>query len=651
VSQDQFLQAGQQFVFLDPETRERRKFTIVSPLGRGAFAQSFLASGEEGYAVLKSSVNAEGENIDLGAEAQVLCDLNHPNVVRYFGTAFDHQWRIVLAFERLFDNPLLLYNHVVDVKSLETHPGGRYHPLPVATSLNLLMDLLCGLESMHEAGYVHADVKPANFMVQLGHEAEQVVPERLQLKDIGEGRGRGVLIDVGGCWSFEALEEHNAGQAEQGPQLTPLYAPPEAVLDDNRTPGGRGRLLHPSMDTYSAALVFYVTLTGRAPYAHLGAKAKPLVEAKRHERRGSLSPIDPGAIQALSDFTVRGMRERELTSRLIELLQDWLAPDPQRRTVVAKARRQLEEAFDFLPNEAGLLRQSVVAGHLSLPPEPRQPGTNPRPRPRPVLSKRPLDESRATKRVRPLSARPTAPRQGPLAEAAPERRPAPSRRPPGTSPPDPRGPRAPKRPHQKSPPLDSTPRPAAYRSPRPEPGRRQPGRPPGPRPKPGPNKGPSLATPKRTPSPPGSKSAGRPAAPRRPSRGKPKPSKVYWLLSPVFPRPLSLQGDRSYILGRAGKADLPIPSDLISRCHASLSWEGDLLLLRDLGSTNGTTINGRPLPKGDLAPLRNGSRFSLGGFEIQVHELPRGKVPGRLVEDPEGATRILKLSDRPQPEA
>lgn len=607
MSQDKFLKPGQQFVFLDPGTRERRQFTIVRSLGRGAFAQSFLASGEAGYAVLKSSVNAEGENVDLETEAQVLCELNHSNIVRYYGTAFDHQWRIVLAFERLFDNPLLFYNHVVETKKLETYTGGRYHPLPVAACLDQLMDLLSGLESMQEAGYVHADVKPANFMLHLGHPDEEEVSPRTQLEDFDRGRGRGVLIDVGGSWTLDALEEHNAGEAEKGPQLTPLYAPPEAVLDDNPTSGGRGRLLYPSMDTYSAALVFYLCLTGHAPYSHLESSADDLLKAKRHERRGEVSPIDPAAIRALSGFEVRGMRERELTDRIVELLGDWLNPDPERRTSVAKARRQLEDAFDFAPNEAGLLRQRVTKGSLYLPPVP---GSAPRGRP---IKSRKLGQtsSRATKRVsldrpRTTKRRPPLPEEAtpsPFSGRAPEQR---AKRPTARRP----------RVHPEGP----AKRPPTQRKPRPSP----------------------------QGAPAQQKPSGAQGRPPRRRRGPPQAKTVFWLRSPVFPRPFALERNRSYVLGRAGKADLPIPSDLISRRHACLSWEGAQLLIQDLGSTNGTIVEGKTLAAEGKTPLRHGARFSLGGFQIEVLELPRGQDPSQRSLDPDAATRELKLL-RPSP--
>lgn len=524
-----FLKPGQQFVFRDPVSHDTRQFTIVRALGRGSFAQSFLASGDHGYVVLKSSVNEAGEDLDLGVEANVLRDFDHPNVVRYLGTAFDHQWRIVLAFERLFENPLLLYNQEVDVSRLANHPGGRYYPLPVDTSLNLFMDLLCGLEYMHESGVVHADVKPANFMFDLGHEAEEEVSPQVQLEDLRDGYGHGVLIDVGGCWTLDALKRHNQGKSDRVVQLTPAFAPPEAVLNDNRMGGRLGRILHPSMDTYSAALVAYMTLTGRLPYEHLGKQAENLVEAKRRERRGAVCPIDPKAIHSIGVHNVHlRMREAELKARLEEFLLSCVNPDVSQRPTIGKARQRLEEAFGFAPGDDGRLRQGVAEGILELP------GLKKRTRP---ARKKRVEGSRGLRRRTP-------------------------------------------------PPL---------------------------------------------------------AARRRP---QPK-ARVFWLRSPVFSGPLALQPERLYILGRAGNADLPIPSDRISRHHAKLHWESGRLLLSDLGSTNGTTANGMVLAEGKGVPLRNGARFSLGGFEIEVLELKAGMSPAPPPPGMGGPTRVMKVQRPP----
>lgn len=53
-------------------------------------------------------------------------------------------------------------------------------------------------------------------------------------------------------------------------------------------------------------------------------------------------------------------------------------------------------------------------------------------------------------------------------------------------------------------------------------------------------------------------------------------------------------------------------SEIVSRVHANIRVEGDTYYLEDIGSSNGTYINGMPLPVGNRHRLRPGDRIALG---------------------------------------
>lgn len=53
-------------------------------------------------------------------------------------------------------------------------------------------------------------------------------------------------------------------------------------------------------------------------------------------------------------------------------------------------------------------------------------------------------------------------------------------------------------------------------------------------------------------------------------------------------------------------------SEIVSRVHANIRVEGDTYFLEDVGSSNGTYINGLPLPVGNRHRLRSGDRIALG---------------------------------------
>ena len=65
----------------------------------------------------------------------------------------------------------------------------------------------------------------------------------------------------------------------------------------------------------------------------------------------------------------------------------------------------------------------------------------------------------------------------------------------------------------------------------------------------------------------------------------------------------------SMSLGRDPANDIVVAADAVSRHHASLERRGDQLLVRDLGSTNGITVDGRLVPE---ALLTDGRRVAIG---------------------------------------
>ncbi|QLY27548.1 FHA domain-containing protein [Nocardia huaxiensis] len=79
-----------------------------------------------------------------------------------------------------------------------------------------------------------------------------------------------------------------------------------------------------------------------------------------------------------------------------------------------------------------------------------------------------------------------------------------------------------------------------------------------------------------------------------------------------------LIGKRSESQGLYPHIDLSIaPADIaVSRSHAILHTTGRTLTITDLGSTNGTCVNGgsRPIPANTPVPLRNGDRIHVGGW-------------------------------------
>jgi two-component system cell cycle response regulator len=97
---------------------------------------------------------------------------------------------------------------------------------------------------------------------------------------------------------------------------------------------------------------------------------------------------------------------------------------------------------------------------------------------------------------------------------------------------------------------------------------------------------------------------------------------------PDLGRRIALEGP-ALVIGRDGEADVAVPIDGISRTHCRLEMR-DGVWLRDLGSTNGTWLNGEPVPADRPVRLASGDRIELvgivfkflagGDVESQYHE-------------------------------
>ncbi len=69
-------------------------------------------------------------------------------------------------------------------------------------------------------------------------------------------------------------------------------------------------------------------------------------------------------------------------------------------------------------------------------------------------------------------------------------------------------------------------------------------------------------------------------------------------------------------IGRLPGCDLKLGDESVSRVHAELLLEGGVWLLRDLGSTNGTQVNGWRVI--GTVPVRAGDRVSFGSVSFRL---------------------------------
>ena len=82
------------------------------------------------------------------------------------------------------------------------------------------------------------------------------------------------------------------------------------------------------------------------------------------------------------------------------------------------------------------------------------------------------------------------------------------------------------------------------------------------------------------------------------------------------------------LIGRGADADLIVSSPHLSRRHAYVSWDGQIVSIADAGSLNGTTINGTAVQ--GSGSLRPGDVLGLGDLELR-YEGPGADETGELL--------------------
>jgi two-component system response regulator AtoC len=96
--------------------------------------------------------------------------------------------------------------------------------------------------------------------------------------------------------------------------------------------------------------------------------------------------------------------------------------------------------------------------------------------------------------------------------------------------------------------------------------------------------------------------------------------------SGVFVVPLSAR--EVFVIGRAPECDVAIADSSVSRQHVRLTL-GRTMTLEDLGTTNGTSLQGRPLRAGEPVPVAVGSVFEIGSATC-VLQRARASTPAQM---------------------
>lgn len=221
----------------------------------------FRAYTPDGDWVALKKLIGPSDEVSLGRfqrEIAVLERLNHPNVVRIFGSG-SHDGVMYYTMEALEGETL----------------RGR---LKLSSTCDIIQQAAQGLQALHDLGIVHRDVKPQNLF----RCSDSVV----KILDFGLAKNPQDTIRV-----------TVAGQGAAG---TPLYMPPEVAPALER----REVELTPAYDQFSLAVVAYELLTGERPFL-----------CQRRFRGADLSSVFYSGLRSLSEFDMQPLEDVEAVLR------------------------------------------------------------------------------------------------------------------------------------------------------------------------------------------------------------------------------------------------------------------------------------------------------------------------------------------------
>ncbi|MFF2327502.1 MULTISPECIES: protein kinase [unclassified Streptomyces] len=252
------------------------RYQLRDLLGEGGMASVYLAYDS----ALDRQVAIKTLHTELGREqsfrerfrreAQAVAKLQHTNIVSVFDTGEDELGGALMPYivmEYVEGQPLGSVLQA-DIQS--------YGAMPADKALKVTADVLAALDTSHEMGLVHRDIKPGNVMVTK--------------------RGVVKVMDFG---IARAMQSGVTSMTQTGMVVgTPQYLSPEQAL---------GRGVDARSDLYSVGIMLFQLLTGRIPFD----ADSPLAIAYAHVQEEPIAPstINRSITPAMDALVARALKK------------------------------------------------------------------------------------------------------------------------------------------------------------------------------------------------------------------------------------------------------------------------------------------------------------------------------------------------------
>ncbi|WP_434592742.1 protein kinase domain-containing protein [Streptomyces sp. A5-4] len=260
------------------------RYQLRDLLGEGGMASVYLAydSALDRQVAIKTLHSELGREQSFRErfrrEAQAVAKLSHPNIVSVFDTGED-----TLTEAGATEGSGAVMPYIV-MEYVEGQPLGsvlqsditQYGAMPADKALKITADVLAALETSHEMGLVHRDIKPGNVMMN----KRNVV----KVMDFGIAR---------------AMQSGVTSMTQTGMVVgTPQYLSPEQAL---------GRGVDARSDLYSVGIMLFQLITGRLPFD----ADSPLAIAYAHVQEEPVAPstINRSITPAIDALVARALKK------------------------------------------------------------------------------------------------------------------------------------------------------------------------------------------------------------------------------------------------------------------------------------------------------------------------------------------------------
>ena len=202
----------------------RKNYEFISMLGNGSFGKVRLYRDKNYKELLFAIKTLKKEGITsyhfnlLKREVDILSNMDHPNIVKYFGI-FEDDYFIHIVMEYLKGHDL---SKIISLKN--------YTDFNESQMGQIIYQLLKALSFIHSKNIIHRDIKPENILFS----------DKRNIFSLK-------LIDFG-LATFQEQEKKTVG--------TPMYMSPEMV-------DGNGTYVS---DIWSVGVVVYQMVTGKLPF-------------------------------------------------------------------------------------------------------------------------------------------------------------------------------------------------------------------------------------------------------------------------------------------------------------------------------------------------------------------------------------------------